>query len=252
MGAESGALGGPGIDLRATLDGLALALMALAMWMMTLRRIDVAIVAVAGQAGLLTAAALVVAAAEPAHAGPAVAAAALTGVVKVGIIPFILLLVLARVTVRREADPVLPTKLAVAIAAGLVLVAYRAAGTLDLPLAAGTAGAAGGAAVATAGPPPGAGAAAPNVLPAALALMLLGLFLMVTRRAALMQVLGLITTENGMYLLALVATAGLPLAVELAVLADVLVGAILLGVLSSRIGRTFDHIDTDALRKLRF
>jgi hydrogenase-4 membrane subunit HyfE len=233
VGAESGALGGPGIDLRATLDGLALALMALAMWMMILRRIDVAIVAVAGQAGLLTAAALVVAAAEPAHAGHAVAAAALTGAVKVGIIPFILLLVLTRVTVRREADPVLPTKLTVAIAAGLVLVAYRAAGTLGLPFGAG-------------------GAAAPNVLPAALALMLLGLFLMVTRRAALMQVLGLITAENGMYLLALVATAGLPLAVELAVLADVLVGAILLGVLSYRIGRTFDHIDTDALRKLRF
>jgi hydrogenase-4 component E len=55
-----------------------------------------------------------------------------------------------------------------------------------------------------------------------------------------------------MYLLALVATSGLPLAVELAILVDVLVGAILLGILAYRIERTFDHIDTDALRTLRF
>jgi len=82
--------------------------------------------------------------------------------------------------------------------------------------------------------------------------MLLGLLLMVTRKAALMQVLGLITIENGMYLLALVATAGLPLAVELAILVDVLGGAILLGIFAYRIGRTFEHIDTDALRSLRF
>jgi hydrogenase-4 membrane subunit HyfE len=55
-----------------------------------------------------------------------------------------------------------------------------------------------------------------------------------------------------MYLLALAATDGLPLAVELAILVDVLIGAILLGIFVYRIGRTFDHIDTDALRTLRF
>ena len=226
------------------LDGLCLGLIGVGLLMVVLRRLDAAIVAVAAQAVLLTAAALVVAIAEPDHATRAFVAAGLTALVKVVLIPYVLFLVLARVTARREADPVLATRFAAVVAAGLVLVAYRAAGTLGVApsLAAWSS--------LPAGVP--AGAALRNVLPAALSLMLLGLFLMVTRRAALMQVLGLITVENGMYLLALVATAGLPLAVELAILVDVLVGAILLGILAYRIERTFDHIDTDALRTLRF
>ena len=223
------------------LDGLALALIGVGLLMVVLRRLDAAIVAIAAQALLLTAAALVVATAEPDHFAHALVAAGLTALVKVLLIPYVLFLVLARVTARREADPVLATRFAAVIAAALVLVAYRAAGTLGL--------------TSTADAPTTASLGSgvlPNVLPAALSLMLLGLFLMVTRRAALMQVLGLITTENGMYLLALVATSGLPLAVELAILVDVLVGAILLGILAYRIERTFDHIDTDALRTLRF
>jgi hydrogenase-4 membrane subunit HyfE len=224
------------------LDGLALALIGVGLLMVVLRRLDAAIVAVAAQAFLLTAAALVVALAEPDHATHALIAAGLTALVKVLLIPYVLFLVLARVTARREADPVLATRLAVVVAAGLVLVAYRAAGTLGLSSTV----------TAITAPIAPTHGVLPNVLPAALSLMLLGLFLMVTRRSALMQVLGLITTENGMYLLALVATSGLPLAVELAILVDVLVGAILLGILAYRIERTFDHIDTDALRTLRF
>ncbi len=225
------------------LDGLCLALIGIGLLMVVLRRLDAAIVAVAAQAALLTAAALVVAVAEPDHTTHALIAAGLTALVKVLLIPYILFLVLARVTARRESDPVLATRFAAVVAAALVLVAYRAAGTLDLtPSAPSVAGI----------PTHASHATLPNVLPAALSLMLLGLFLMVTRRAALMQVLGLITTENGMYLLALVATSGLPLAVELAILVDVLIGAILLGILAYRIERTFDHIDTDALRTLRF
>ena len=246
----------PGFGSNGVLDALALALIALALWTVALKRIDVAILAVAAQAALLTGAALAVAVAEPQHTGHALVAAGLTAAVKVALIPFVLLLVLARVTVRREAAPLLPTKVALAAAVGLVLVAYWAAAPLHLALGTGASVSPPSAGLPT---PPGAAAGpveriaqVPNLLPAALALMLLGLFLMVIRKAALMQVLGLVTVENGMYLLALAATSGLPLAVELAILVDVLIGAILLGIFVYRIGRTFDHIDTDALRTLRF
>jgi hypothetical protein len=116
------------------LDGLALGLIALALWTVTLRRIDVAILAVAAQAAALTAAALSIAVAAPDHAGHALLAAGLTAAVKVALIPFVLLLVLARITVRREAAPLLPTRFAVGVAAGLVLVAYWVAAPLHLAL----------------------------------------------------------------------------------------------------------------------
>jgi hydrogenase-4 component E len=81
--------------------------------------------------------------------------------------------------------------------------------------------------------------------------MLIGLGLMIARRKALSQVAGLITMENGVYLAALVATYGLPLAVELGVFFDLLVGVLLLGVFTYRINQTFDTINTDRLRALK-
>jgi hydrogenase-4 component E len=57
--------------------------------------------------------------------------------------------------------------------------------------------------------------------------------------------------ENGVYVAALVATLGLPIAVELGVFFDLLVGVLLLGVFAYRINQTFDSINTDRLRALR-
>lgn len=157
------------------------------------------------------------------------AAGILTLVVKVIVGPGVLLKVLQGVRQRRELDPLLSKRLALLIASGLVLVAYRAAGELRLPDT----------------------VASQHALPVSLALMLLGLFLMLSRRKALFQVVGLITMENGVYLAALVATHGLPLAVELAVFVDLLLGLVLMGVFVSRISESFESIDTDRLRTLR-
>ena len=78
-----------------------------------------------------------------------------------------------------------------------------------------------------------------------------GLGLMIVRKKALSQIAGLIIMENGVYLAALVATLGLPIAVELGVFFDLLVGVLLLGVFAYRINQTFDTINTDRLRALR-
>jgi hydrogenase-4 component E len=214
-------------ELRSVVDVFAMVLLGTALLSVAARRLDTAIWLLVAQAVVLAATAAAIAAAT--GVWHVYAAAALTIVVKVIAIPIVLFRVLRAVQVRREVGLALSTRAALLVAIGGVLVAYRAAGTLDLPGAVPTR----------------------HALPVALALMLIGLGLMIARRKALSQVAGLITMENGVYLAALVATYGLPLAVELGVFFDVLVGVVLLGVFAHRINLTFDTINTDRLRSLR-
>ena len=74
---------------------------------------------------------------------------------------------------------------------------------------------------------------------------------MITRRKALTQVVGLVMSENGIYLAAVAVTRGLPLAVELGVGLDILVGVLVMGLVAGQIERTFTSIDTSRLRALR-
>lgn len=90
-----------------------------------------------------------------------------------------------------------------------------------------------------------------NGLPIATSLVLLGLFIMISRKKALMQVVGLITMENGLYLMTVSTIYGMPLLVELGMFFDLLVGVIIMGILSYRINQTFDTINTAKLNKLR-
>jgi hydrogenase-4 component E len=89
------------------------------------------------------------------------------------------------------------------------------------------------------------------VLPVALFTMLVGLFLIVSRRQALMQVLGYLVMENGIYTFGVGFVQGTPMLVELGVLLDVFVGVFVMGIAIFHISRAFDHIDTDRLRTLK-
>ncbi len=213
--------------LAGVVDGLAVALLAIGLASVAARRLDTAIWLLVAQSLVLASVAVSIAIAT--GAAHVVVAAGLTILVKVVLIPVVLFRVLAGVRIRREVDLVLPTRAALLVAVVAVLVAYRAAGALGLP-----------------GVIP-----SQHALPVAIALMLIGLGLMIGRKKALSQMAGLITMENGVYLAALVATAGLPLAVELGVMFDLLLGVLLLGVFAYRINQTFDTINTDRLRSLR-
>lgn len=90
-----------------------------------------------------------------------------------------------------------------------------------------------------------------SLLPVALSLLMIGLFLMIGRRLALMQVVGLLVLENGLFLTALALANGLPLLVELGVSFDVLVAAMIMGVLLQQIKDTFDSLDVDRLKTLK-
>ena len=62
---------------------------------------------------------------------------------------------------------------------------------------------------------------------------------------------GLIMMENGLYLLGLSMTKGLPLIIEFGVFFDVLVAVIVLGILTWRLKLSFQTTDTTVLRKLK-
>ena len=90
-----------------------------------------------------------------------------------------------------------------------------------------------------------------DALAAAVSLILTGAFLMVSRKKALMQMLGLFVLENGIFLAALVTTFGMPLVVEIGIFFDLLMGLLLMGIFTFRISDTFDHLDVSKLRRLR-
>jgi hydrogenase-4 component E len=88
-------------------------------------------------------------------------------------------------------------------------------------------------------------------LAAAVSLILTGAFLMVSRKKALMQMLGLLVLENGIFLAALITTFGMPLVIEIGIFFDILMGLLLMGIFTFRISDTFDHLDVSKLRRLR-
>jgi hydrogenase-4 component E len=90
-----------------------------------------------------------------------------------------------------------------------------------------------------------------KVLPVSISIMLIGLFIMTSRRKAITQIIGLLTMENGVFLSGLSITSGMPMIVELGIFFDILVAALILGVFVFRINRTFETVDIDTLRGLR-
>jgi hydrogenase-4 component E len=91
----------------------------------------------------------------------------------------------------------------------------------------------------------------PLVLPMALATILIGLFLIISRKTALMQVVGYLVMENGIYIFGLALAQEEPFLVEMGILLDVFVAVFVMGIAIFHISREFDHIDVDRLSTLR-
>ena len=84
----------------------------------------------------------------------------------------------------------------------------------------------------------------------ALAVVLLGLLIMVTRRNAVSQVVGFMSLENGL-VLAATGAKGMPLVVEISVAFSVLIAFIVIGIFLFRIRERFDTVDIQALDSFR-
>jgi hydrogenase-4 component E len=196
---------------------------------LTLWRRDLAAIIrlLAIQGGLIAGLALLLGITE--RSGELCLAALGVAVLKVGVLPTILRRVLADSGEVRETAPLVNVTASLLTAAALTLLAYVLSGPL----------------VALAP------SAATRALPVGVAVVLLGFFMLVTRRRALSQVIGFLLLDNGITTTAFLATSGVPLVVELGVSLDVLLVVLVLQIVAARMRTAFGSTDLDGLNGLR-
>lgn len=88
-------------------------------------------------------------------------------------------------------------------------------------------------------------------MPLAMGLIFVSLFVIVSRKRALTQVIGFLMLENGIALLAVLGTHGIPLIVEIGVFLDVLMGFLVMQIFVYQIHETFESLDVEQLNRLR-
>lgn len=197
------------------------ALVVLGFGVMLVRRRSHAILLVAAQAVLLGALAI-------AHAGESGAGLLAAGLILlVRGVAFPALLTTIR---RRTPEPGLVTPTTT------VVVRLLAATVLSLVAVAAT---------------PSLGLGEPGAEHGAIVLLALGIAIVIMRRPALMQVLGILVAENGVYLLAISVPGGMPFAIELGVLFDLALIVTIAAAFTQKIHGEVGTGDTDLLRGLR-
>jgi hydrogenase-4 component E len=85
----------------------------------------------------------------------------------------------------------------------------------------------------------------------ALGIVLIGFFIMITRKKAVTQVIGFLVMENGLFLAATAAAYGMPLIVELGIFFDVLVAGLIVGIYTNQIQGAFGSVDTSRMKALK-
>ncbi len=78
-----------------------------------------------------------------------------------------------------------------------------------------------------------------------------GLFLIVSRRQALMQIIGYLTLENGIYAFGVFYAQSESMLIEIGILLDVFVAVFIMGIMVFHISREFDNIEASQLSTLK-
>lgn len=155
--------------------------------------------------------------------------AGLTLLVKCGAIAWLLHRVTTRLPVQREVRPALNTPLALLICGMLTILAFFVSPAVVAP---GT----------FLNEPP---------LAFSVAMLLIGLFLLSSRRHVITQVLGLLIIENGLSSGAIAIVYEMPLLVEFGILFDILVAVLVMSLLVTLLHRSLLSADTADLRRLK-
>lgn len=145
------------------------------------------------------------------------------------VLPYLMRRVLATSGTPRENGSVVNVAASLVAAAALVLIAYA----VSQPLVA------------------LAPSAETQAVPVAVTVVLLGFFVLVTRRHALSQVVGLLMLDNGIAMTAFLTAQEMPMLVELGVSLDLLLIVVVLHVLVGRMRRLTGSTDLGELRELR-
>ena len=93
--------------------------------------------------------------------------------------------------------------------------------------------------------------AAARAIPAGVALVLIGFWIMLTRHSAVSQLVGFVVLDNGIAMVAFLTSDGLPLTVELGATLDVLLVVVILRALTTRMRGTHGHTSVHDLTELR-
>ncbi len=153
------------------------------------------------------------------------ALAAATILLKGLVIPALLFRAMREVNVQREVQPLvgfIPSLFLGALGTGVALLLAR-----SLPLAEGHGGS--------------------LLVPAALSTLFTGFLVLTTRRTAVVQVLGYLLLENGIFLFGTLLLEVMPLLVEAGVLLDLFTGVFVMGIIIHHINREFDSVSTEHL-----
>lgn len=155
--------------------------------------------------------------------------AGLTLTVKAIAIPYILHYTIEKINIKRILEPYISRQLSFSLALVLLIVSYYVTSQLHLP----------------------GEESVREFLPVAISLIFLGSLIMIVHKKAIMQGIGLITIENGLFLLTISIFTGMPLIVELGIFFEMLIMVIIIGILSFRIHSAFHSLSTDKLKELK-
>jgi hydrogenase-4 component E len=153
----------------------------------------------------------------------------LTLVMKVLLLPYILYILIRKLKIHREIESVINTPSTMLVGIALVIFSYHLTAPIRQLSTLMTR----------------------STLAVALATVMLGLLMMVTRRHAVSQIIGFLAMENGLFFAATSATYGMPMVVELGVALDLLIAAFIFGIFFFHINTTFDSLDVDQMAKLK-
>ncbi|MHB8883380.1 MAG: formate hydrogenlyase [Thermodesulfovibrionales bacterium] len=153
----------------------------------------------------------------------------LTLSLKVFLLPYILHVLIVRLRIRREVETLVNIPMTMLIGLALVIFSYHLMAPVSELSRLIT----------------------KSTLAVALATVMIGLLMMITRKHAVTQIIGFLAMENGLFFAATSATYGMPLVVELGVALDVLIAAFIFGIFFFHIHTTFDSLDVDQMARLK-
>lgn len=209
------------------LDVILVFLVLTSLWLLGSSRLRACIQAVAFQGALLG---LIPVFAEWPRISLRIAGVALVSTaIKAFVLPALLRRAVREANVRTEVDPLIGFTTSILLGIGLWGLAMHLAGRL----------------------PMGAQHVSPLLVPVAIFTVLCGLLLIVSRNTAVMQVIGYMVLENGIYIFGWAFAVEEPLLVEMGVLLDVFVAVFVMGIIIYHLSREFDSIETDELASLK-
>ncbi|HET9708008.1 MAG TPA: hypothetical protein VFP39_06875 [Gemmatimonadales bacterium] len=188
-------------------------------------RLTTCIRGVAAQGALIGALPLVL---QPHWTAHTVGLATGTIAIKAVVLPWFLTWAIREAAVRREVEPRVGYLASMALGVAAVAAASAVAARLPIP-----------------------GEHSHLLVATSLSGVIMGLLVLATRAKALIQVVGYLMLENGIYIFGLTSLDRVPFLVEIGVLLDVFVGVFIMGIVVFHINREFDSLDSARLSELK-